>query len=331
MLYLHIADLLAVQTNLENLINRARNNPLSGAARRLSDATDLDHPSGSNARFYEGGYVHPHATGGHRPNTIREVSYDEGAIFLEDDDDERDDRTHGNVNERSGLISQPGSRRQSQNRGRRVSYGTASEPLKDPSGRGGHRGSLSMSTTGTHGTGSGGKAGNSRSRSKVRSPPRKSRGEEDGQGATDGGHDDRRSIRSHRSNRSNATAGYRGRDVEERPLSPMMALTKARRESVASWFNGDDSSGDDGGDVARGLLGSGGGAMLGAGHSAGLGLGAQGMVSSGMDFDPAEELTHDELELPVDDRGMEVRVWSEAMRVSQYSLPQMYAVMALIF
>jgi MATE family multidrug resistance protein len=100
----------------------------------------------------------------------------------------------------------------------------------------------------------------------------------------------------------------------------MMALTKARRESVASWFNGDDSSGDDGGDVARGLLGSGGGAMLGAGHSAGLGLGAQGMVSSGMDFDPAEELTHDELELPVDDRGMEVRVWSEAMRVSSPSL-----------
>jgi MATE family multidrug resistance protein len=95
----------------------------------------------------------------------------------------------------------------------------------------------------------------------------------------------------------------------------MMALTKARRESMASWFNGDDSDGDDGGDVARGLLGSGGGSMLGAGHSAGLGLGAQGMVSSGMDFDPAEELTYDELELPVNDEGLEVRVWSDAMKV----------------
>jgi MATE family multidrug resistance protein len=91
-----------------------------------------------------------------------------------------------------------------------------------------------------------------------------------------------------------------------------MALTKARRESVASWFNGDDSSGDDGGDLARGLLQSGGGPMLGAGH----GLGGQGMVSAGMDFDPAEELTYDELELPINEEGLEVRVWSDAMRVS---------------
>ena len=92
----------------------------------------------------------------------------------------------------------------------------------------------------------------------------------------------------------------------------MMALTKARRESVASWFNGDDSSGDDGGDLARGLLVSGGGPMLGASH----GLGNTGMASSGMDFDPAEELTFDDLELPVNDEGLEVRVWSDAMRVS---------------
>jgi MATE family multidrug resistance protein len=309
-----IADWPAVQTNLETLINRARNNPLSGAARRLSDATDVDHPSGSNARFYEGGYVAGGlGHGGHRPNTIREVSYDEGAIFLEDDEEDR-------ANERSGLLSQPQSRRQSQNRGRRTSYGTTSEPLKDPSLRGGHRGSLSMSSAQAQGEGR--KAGNSRSRSKVRSPPRKSRGDEDGPSSET--HDDRRSIKSHRSNRSNATAtgrhgqgqgsgGYRGRDVEERPLSPIMALTKARRESVASWFNGDDSSGDDGGDLARGLLQSGGGPMLGAGH----GLGGSGMASAGMDFDPAEELTYDELELPVNEQGLEVRVWSDAMRVSQ--------------
>lgn len=52
--------------------------------------------------------------------------------------------------------------------------------------------------------------------------------------------------------------------------------------------------------------------MLGASH----GLGNTGMASSGMDFDPAEELTFDDLELPVNDEGLEVRVWSDAMRVS---------------
>lgn len=95
-------------------------------------------------------------------------------------------------------------------------------------------------------------------------------------------------------------------------------MTKARRESIASWFGGDDSSGDEGGDVARGLLVTGGGPMLGASHSAGLGLGAQGMVSNGMEYDPAEELTYDELELPMNDEGLEVRVWSDAMRVSLF-------------
>jgi MATE family multidrug resistance protein len=224
---------------------------------------------------------------------------------LEEDDEHE-------ANERTGLMSQPHSRRTS--RGRRTSYGTTSEPLKDSLLKGVHRNSLSMSSAPGHGHDK--KAGNSRSRSKVRSPPREPRGEEDGPSSET--HDDRRSIRSHRSNRSNATArglgsgGYRGRDVEERPLSPMMALTKARRESVASWFNGDDSSGDDGGDVTRGLLAPGGGPMMGAGH----GLGGTGMVASGMDFDPAEELDCEDLELPVDEQGLEVRVWSDAMRVS---------------
>lgn len=287
---------LAVQNNLETLINRARSNPLS--QRRLSDA-DPEHPTGSNARFYERDYAvaHPHG----RPSTIREVSYDEGAIFLDDDQD--DEEGGGGRDERSGLLaSQPASRRQSltpsQTRGRRSSYGTMSEPLKDPHAQ--HaQGRGSVSSTGA-------KAGTSRSRSKVRSPPRKSRGEEDGPGG--GMADDRRSVRSHRSTQS------RGRDMEERPLSPLMAMTKARRESIASWF-GDDSSGDEGGDVARGLL-AGGGSMLGANHSAGFGLGAQGMVANGMEYDPAEELTYDDLELPVNDEGYEVRVWSDAMKVS---------------
>jgi MATE family multidrug resistance protein len=44
------------------------------------------------------------------------------------------------------------------------------------------------------------------------------------------------------------------------------------------------------------------------------------MVSAGMDFDPAEELTFDDLELPVNEDGMEVRVWSDAMRVSQLTI-----------
>lgn len=164
-----------------------------------------------------------------------------------------------------------------------------------------------------------GKAGNSRSRSKVRSPPRKSnRGDEDDNtgsgGAVSAMGDDRRSVRSVRSHRSTQS---RGRDLEERPLSPHMAMTKARRESIASWFGGDDSSGEEGGDVARGLLGSGGGAILGAGHATGLG---QGMVSHGMEYDPAEELNYDDLELPVNEEGLEVRVWQDAMRVSHHLL-----------
>lgn len=302
----------AVQSNLENLIKRAQSNPLS--QRRLSDTEGADHPSGSNARFYDAHYA-PQG----RPSTIREVSYDEGAIFLDDedndDDRERERERHGD--ERSGLLSQSASRRQSQNRGRRTSYGTmtsasASEPLKDPSSAHHGRGSVSMGN---------GKAGNSRSRSKVRSPPRRSRGDEDGEAAAA---DDRRSIRSGRSHRSNhSNAHHRGRDAEERPLSPHMTMTKARRESIASWF-GDDSSGDEGGDVARGLLVTSGGPMLGAGHSAGLGLGAQGIAATGMEYDPAEELTYGDLELPVNDKGLEVRVWSDAMRVSGHSHPRSY-------
>lgn len=304
---------LAVQTNLESLIKRAQQNPLSVAARRLSDADVADHPSGSNAKFYGPEYAthshshsltHPHG----RPSTIREVSYDEGAIFLDDDDDEGDrDRAAagGDKNdERTGLVSsgssQPGSRRQS--RGRRTSYGTmtsTSEPLKDPSATH-HQGRGSVSSHN-------GKAGNSRSRSKVRSPPRRSgRGDEE---------DDRRSVRSVRSNRSHRSNQSRGRDLEERPLSPHMAMTKARRESIASWFGADDSSGDEAADVTRGLLGSGGGSMLGAGHSTGLGIGAQGMVAAGMEYDPAEELNCEDLELPVNDQGLEVRVWQDAMKV----------------
>lgn len=93
-------------------------------------------------------------------------------------------------------------------------------------------------------------------------------------------------------------------------------MTKARRESIASWFGADDSSGDEAGDVTRGLLGSGGGSILGAGHSTGLGIGAQGMVAAGMEYDPAEELNCEDLELPINDQGLEVRVWQDAMKVS---------------
>ena len=115
--------------------------------------------------------------------------------------------------------------------------------------------------------------------------------------------------------RSNA----RGRTTTSRSISgttsPTETLTRGRdrRMSMASRF-ADDSSGDEGGDVARGLVASGGGAMFGG--RAGLGISTVGNRGVGMDFDPVDELDAQDLELPVADDGMEVRVWTEALRVS---------------
>lgn len=209
------------------------------------------------------------------------------------------------MTEQSGLLSKPPSRRPS----RRTSYGTQaqSEPLRDP--RGGRR--LSA----------GGKAGNSRSRSKARSPPRQASQVQEGTSvestgeihpaAGDGDVDD--PTLSRRSSKSSRISSRRGRDLEERPLSALTSIRpNNRRMSYA-----EDSSGDEGGDLARGLAASGGGAMMGTGMAA-HGSAAHG-PGMGMDLDPAEELTCEDLEVPLDDSGKEVRLWADALRVSWHA------------
>ena len=86
-----------------------------------------------------------------------------------------------------------------------------------------------------------------------------------------------------------------------------------KRQSIASRI-ADDSSGDEGGDVARGLAAGGGGAMFGG--RTGLGMIPANGVTASMDFDPVEELDAGDLEVPVAQDGLEVREWSEALRVS---------------
>lgn len=80
---------------------------------------------------------------------------------------------------------------------------------------------------------------------------------------------------------------------------------------------GDDSSGDEGGDVARGLLATGAGAVFGG--RSGMGMTPAGNTGGtiGMEVDPAEELDAEDLELPIAEDGKEGRVWTEAIRVSR--------------
>lgn len=243
-----------------------------------------------------------------------------------DESDPEDEDENGKVTEQSGLLSKSSSRRES----RRTSYGAqaTSEPFRD--WRGGRR--LSA----------GAKVGNSRSRSKARSPPRVATAVPEGtsvestpgaeilhvkhgSGSTSGAVDDDAGSGHSRRSSNTSRVSRRGRDMEERPLSPLTSIKPInRRMSVASRF-ADDSSGDEGGDVARGLVASGGGAMMGTGLSGHGGAGGM-TLGGGMEFDPAQELTHEDLEVPVDDTGMEVRLWADALRVrANLALPSVCA------
>jgi MATE family multidrug resistance protein len=112
----------------------------------------------------------------------------------------------------------------------------------------------------------------------------------------------------------------RGRLADERPLSPVSTRYRAghgrhRRDSQATTRFADDSSGDEGGDVLRGLAATGGGAVFGSGR---VGMGMTPSASpGGMEVDPAEELDAEDLELPMTDDGHEARQWAEALRVSR--------------
>ncbi|ORX37338.1 mate-domain-containing protein [Kockovaella imperatae] len=306
------ASSYTVQGNLENLITEAKKHP---HARRNSvpesptihvsqltplTANDTLPTSSSDNRSARRSSAYSR-----RPviSTIREASYDDGAAILLGDDSEDPDTARS---ERTGLL-----KRQQESKARRRSYGATSEPVGKSQGK--RRSSSS------------GVSGNSRSRSKARTPPRKGLlhgrmkmttdlSDSDGEDKLD---DDLDQV-------------SRGRAVESRPLSPVStrasdvnSVTHSRRMSHARFA--DDSSGDEGGDVVRGLLGSGGGAMLGR-SGFGLTPSAPGpgpaqsvnggnMGGLGLDFDPAEELDAEDLQLPVTEDGKEARVWTEALKV----------------
>ena len=135
----------------------------------------------------------------------------------------------------------------------------------------------------------------------------------------------------------NAHEGARGRSADSRPLSPgstraseTMSLLQRRKMSVGF---GEELSEDEGGDVARGLMGSGGGVFLGR---AGMGMTPStagpgpsgpttgGFAGLGLDFDPVEELDAEDLQLPLTEDGKEVRVWSEAFKVGSCLQEKLY-------
>ncbi|OCF54823.1 MATE family multidrug resistance protein [Kwoniella mangroviensis CBS 10435] len=304
----------AVQSNLENLINRARDHP---HPRRGSTATHPDHPDyhdlspgEETAPSLAPGKRRPSAApSGHGPHigTIQEASYEENAIIFHDDDDIEAE------NERSALLDKDWSSRRTSRASRR-SYGSTSAPLgQQRMGRkqkslDGLNGGMTMTPSGT--------TGNSRSRSKARTPPRKD------------GHLHRHQHQCDSSaapsdeEEEGIEAERRGRGKTSRPLSRnsspyvseigLPSGPAGRRMSVTVRM-ADDSSGDEGGDVTRGLVQSAGGAMFGG--RAGLGLTpGTGAGAGPMDLDPVEELDAVDLELPVDEQGVEVRVWSEALR-----------------
>lgn len=349
----HQKYIVAVQNSLESLINRSRTNPhphrrgdsnasaphsptslhahlppdLTFTAASPDGRNDDDiNGSGTRDRRRSSGYVHRPAF-----TTIREVSYDEGAAILlhDDDDDDNDD------NERTGLMRDSG-RGSNRRDTRRKSYGaTTSEPISVRAGRN-RRPSDQITSEAPRAS------GNSRSRSKARTPPRSDPAPHMISEPSSVNTDDTALLDDHPSPaledidaRIGGRDDSRGRAVESRPLSPVSAkhsesasgyTRSGRRLSVSTRF-ADDSSGDEGGDVARGIVATGGGAVFGG--RAGLGMtpatsslpgGGPGVVNTGigiMDLDPAEELDAVDLELPVAEDGTEVRNWVDAVKVRQ--------------
>ncbi|WWC62677.1 uncharacterized protein I303_105274 [Kwoniella dejecticola CBS 10117] len=328
----------AVQSNLENLINRARVHPhprRGSAATQDYDQLHDDHNDLSlteeTAPALTAGRRRPSAAAsahGHGPHigTIQEASYEDAIIFHDDDDLDADG---DESNERSKLLDRDWSSRRA-SRASRKSYGSTSAPLGAGAGsRRNSRKSRSMEGLGGNGmtmTSSNNRhpGGNSRSRSKARTPPRKDHlphAHDKHEGASrDSSAAPSEAEDGNESDDGDNQAGRRGRGKNARPLSrtssPYISDIglpgPGRRQSVTVRM-ADDSSGDEGGDVARGLVQSAGGAMFGGRAGLGMTPGTQGGVGP-MDLDPVEELDAVDLELPVDEEGVEVRVWQEALR-----------------
>ncbi|WVF68910.1 hypothetical protein IAT40_003683 [Kwoniella sp. CBS 6097] len=337
----------AVQNNLENLIKRSVTHP---HARRGSDATHHDHDhehdpldSADRSPIDENGPTpNLHTPGRRRPSaapsahgahigTIQEASY-EDAIIFHDDDDDTTTTNNGNANENSALLDRDWSSRRASRNSRR-SYGATSAPLGQV--RAGRRRSIEGFTS-THDPAHH-QSGNSRSRSKARTPPRRGSQHmhsrrQDKEGAANGhGHpsesastsdndddadeDDHRSRTSHRNQARGRASISRPLSITSSPYSANIGLptTASTRRGSVTVRMGDDSSGDEGGDVARGLVANAGGAMFGAHSGAGLVPGPGGGVGP-MELDPVEELDAQDLQLPVNEDGVEIRDWTEAMR-----------------
>lgn len=319
----------AVQSNLEQLINRSRTHP---NPRRPSQSSEHHgvftggftpiHPEDNDAAEGDDGdagqsksrrpseYVH-----GSRMQTVREASYDDGAALMFDPSD---DEADGEGDERSRMLaSRRKSRRSSVgSKSSKRNYGTMSEPFAftpavGPAGGQGRRKSDS-------------RTGNSRSRSAARTPPRHtpvdghvfSDEELSGAGVTAG-----QAPRPSSPSQASIAVSSRGRDRDSRRLSHSTASPhiSKRRLSVSTRF-ADDSSGDEGGDVARGLVATGAAGMFG-GAATGLGMTpAAGPVAANiLDLDPAEELDAQDLQVKKDNQGLEIREWSQALRVSYIS------------
>ena len=260
------------------MINRSRTHP---HPHQTFDSAD--HPSGSNGHLY---HTRRHSEFNFattpRIGTIQEASYDEGAAVLLGDDDET-----------SALLDRESKRRKS--------YGAT----------GGIR-PLPLGVKSPRRRSASGPKGSSRSRSQVRTPPRKPSALPNGED----GEETCPSSPEYGLGQVPSPKVARGRPTDSRSLSrassPLSISKHTRRQSHA-YRLADDSSGDEGGDVARRLVAGGGEAIF-AGR-AGLGiLSTTEPGVGGMDVDPVVELNAQDLELPVAKDGLEVRVWTEALR-----------------
>lgn len=280
---------VALQSNLESLMNRSRSHPYASRSTDLAPGTDASGSNGALDRDDDTAHRRRRSSNVAAPrlDEIREASYRDGAALLigDEEDDERSPLV-------SGPSSRPASRSHQTPKDRSRSYGAVTDSV----------GGLTI--PGPQYLSPDGRSGSSRSRSRIRSPPRTVKTPH------------RKSSTETSSNSNNDIAENitptpgRGRDNGSRLLSPVSSRAETGRTRRLSEVQrlGDDSSGDEGGDVARGLVRSGGGTMFGG--KAGMGeAGAQ------MELDPADELDAEDLEIAMGQDGKEVRQWSEALRV----------------
>ncbi|KIR57117.1 MATE family multidrug resistance protein [Cryptococcus gattii Ru294] len=293
----------ALQSNLENLISRSRTHPhpqrVAGEHSPPYHNNHLRQPSPSHPHPEEGfdddfgksttGQL-PAAHHAPRVGTIEEASPEEPLIFQDDEDNLSTDRQPG---ERSSLLNHDWKRRVS--RTSRRSYGTASAPV------GAHEDSRRVSSVDALG------AGNSRSRSKARTPPRR----ESVHGRKDKGEDVAQppGVPAQYSSDEDSTSTRRGRLPGSRALShtssPYTSPTSPFRNMILRVAD-ESSDEDEGGDLARGLLAtSGTGVFAGSGRIGDAGL---------MELDPVEELDAEDLELPVEEDGKEARDRTSAIK-----------------